>query len=547
MSKSYDVVVIGGGVNGVGIARDLSLRGVKTILFEKRDLSSGATGGSSGMIHGGLRYILYDIETTKNSCVDSGYIQKIAPHLLFRIPFIMPLPHKLMAPFFETYFEIYDKYAPFKRGKPHTMLSREQALALVPAISKNIQGAVTTDEWGIDPQRLCAANALCAAEHGAVIRTHTEVVECIKNHEGNVIGVRVRDRFGQIEEVRSRLVMQATGPWVTRTSKMAGVKVKIRQGKGIHIGFDRRLFNMSIILQMVDGRGSFIMPHENTTILGTTDDDYYGDPDDLRVTEDEIEYVLQGAERMLPDIRKYRIIRTWAAIRPTLYGWGKNEDKLSRDHRIYDHEVLEGVGGIVSIAGGKLASYRMMSEEAADLICKKLGVEAECQTHIVPLPGGEESPDPAKLATEYGIAQYAASRIVYRHGNRARQVLELTRERPELKRTICQCEPALACELAYCIRNEWAISLTDLRNRTRMGTGPCQGSRCASRAIAVLASELDLSGREIQEQLLSFLERRWRGKRPILSKVMVDQEELNQAAHFCTGNLSGAASIKGYD
>lgn len=547
MSESFDVVVIGGGVNGVGIARDLALRGVKTALFEKRDLASGATGGCSGMIHGGLRYLLYDVDTTRHSCVDSGYIQRIAPHMLFRIPFIMPIPHKFTAPFFETYFEVYDKYAPSKKGKPHTMLDKDQVAELVPNVSGDIVGAVTTDEWGIDPQRLCAANALCAGERGAAIYTHTEVTEFLKDASGNVIGVKVRDRFGHSREVRSRMVMHATGPWTPRTSKMAGLEIKIRPGKGVHLTFDRRLLNMSVILQMVDGRASFIMPHENTTVLGTTDDDYYGDPDDLRVTEDEVEYLLQGAERMIPDIRKARVIRAWAAVRPTLYAWGKNEDALSRDHMIYDHEERDGVSGIISIAGGKLASYRMMSEEASDLICRKLGIEAKCQTHIVPLPGGEATTDAAEIADRHGVSRYAASRMIYRHGNRSRDILELTRERPELKRTVCQCEPVLACELVYCIRREFAASLTDLRNRTRLGAGPCQGARCASRAIAVLAQELDLSGREVQEQLLSFMERRWRGKRPIIGGVMADQEELNQAAHFCSGNLASLARIKGYD
>jgi len=547
LTETYDVVVVGGGVNGAGIARDLALRGVTTALFEKRDLASGATGGCSGMIHGGLRYLIYDIETTKTSCLDSGYIQKIAPHMLFRIPFIMPIPFKIATPFLETYFEVYDKYAPMKKGKPHTLLGAEEVARLIPNISRKIVGAVTTDEWGINPQRLVTANAVAAHEAGAAINTHTEVVEFIKDESGNVIGVRVRDRYGTLREVRSRLVMQATGPWVSRTSRLAGLEVKIRPGKGIHLTFDRRLLNMSVVCRTIDGRSGFIMPHENTTILGTTDDDYFGDPDDLRVTEDEIEYLLQSAERMLPDIRKARIIRAWAAIRPTLFAWGKDEDALSRDHMVYDHEELDNVGGIVSIAGGKLASYRLMSEEATDVLCKKLGVSAACQTHIIPLPGGDETPDPAALASKYGIPRYAASRLIYRHGSRAREVLELTRERPELKRTVCQCEPVLACELVHCIRKEFAASLTDLRNRTRMGAGPCQGARCASRAIAVMADELGLSGREVQEQLLSFLERRWRGKRPILSGVMVDQEELNQAAHFCSANLSRTARAKGHD
>ena len=544
---SFDVIVVGGGVNGTGIVRDLALRGIQTLLVEKRDLGSGATGACSGMIHGGLRYLLYDIETTKHSCLDSGYIQKLAPHLLFRIPFLMPLPHPLTAPFFETYFEVYDKYAPLKRGLPHTRLNREQVLSLVPNLSDKVQGAITTDEWGIDPQRLCAANAKSAEEHGALIRTYCQVTGFLKDGQGNILGVKIKNRDGSREEIKARLVMHATGPWLMRTGALAGVQVKIRPGKGVHLTFDRRLTNLSVILQMIDGRQSFIMPHENTSVLGTTDDDYYGDPDDLRVTEDEVEYLLQGAERFLPDVRKARVIRAWAGIRPTLYTWGKNEDALSRDHLVYDHEKLEGVAGIVSIAGGKLASYRLMSEEAADLIAKKLGVSASCQTHLVPLPGGEEILDPAQVAREYGIPNYAADRLVFRHGARVRQVLEPTRENPRLKRVVCRCEPVLAAEIVYCIRHEWAITLTDLRNRTRLGTGPCQGFRCAVRAIPLLAEELGLSGEQALAELLAFLQRRWRGKQPVLIGAMVDQEALNQAAYFGTLQLDRLLEAHGHD
>jgi len=533
----YDAVIIGGGVNGTGIARDLALRGLKVCLIEKRDLANGASGANSGMIHGGLRYLIYDIETTRHSCLDSGYIQKIAPHMLFRIPFIMPLQHKFTVPFFETYFEVYDKYAALKNGMPHTLLKKDELRELVPNISDKVKYAVTTDEWGIDSQRLCVANAVSAAESGAEIRLYSEMVDYLKDASGNVIGVKVRGRSGD-QDLPARLVMQATGPWLMKTSAKAGVEVKIRPGKGVHISFDRRLLNYSLILTMVDGRQSFIMPHETTTVLGTTDDDYYGDPDDLRVSEDEVEYLLQGAEHYLPDIRRARMIRAWVGIRPTLFAWGKNEDALSRDHQVFDHETLEGVKGIMSIAGGKLASYRLMSEEASDLICRKLGVDAKCQTHLIPLPGGDRMPDAKELAQKYQVPAYAVHRMIFRHGSRAEQILELTRERPELKETICHCEPVLACELVYCLGKEWANSITDLRNRTRLGTGPCQGMRCAGMAAAILARELDLSAREAEEELMAFLERRWRGNRPVLEGKTLEQEELSQAKYFLVANLN---------
>jgi len=534
--REYDVIVVGGGVNGTGIARDLAIRGLRVCLIEKKDLANGASGANSGMIHGGLRYMLYDIDTTRHSCLDSGYIQKIAPHLLFRIPFIMPIRHKITVPFFETYFEVYDRYAVLKNGMRHTLLNKEEIQHLIPNIADDVLYAVTMDEWGIDPQRLCVANALSASEYGAEILLYTELIDYLKDAQGNIIGVRVRDQQGE-RDLKARLVMQATGPWIMQTSKRAGVQVKIRPGKGVHITFDRRLLNYSLILTMIDGRASFIMPHQNTTILGTTDDDYYGDLDDLRVNEDEVEYLLQGAERYFPGIRQARMIRAWVGIRPTLYQWGKNEDALSRDHKVFDHEKEDGVKGIISIAGGKLASYRLMSEEASDLICQKLGIDARCQTHLIPLPGGEKEVNPKELAERYKVPAYAVHRMIYRHGARSEEILELTRERAELKEMVCFCEPVLACELVYCIKKEWARSLTQLRNRTRLGTGPCQGMRCALKACAILARELDLSAREAEEELVNFLERRWRGNRPVLEGKTLEQEELNQAGYFLVGNL----------
>jgi len=535
--SEYDVVVVGAGVNGTGIVRDLALRGLKVCLVEKSDFASGASGANTGMIHGGLRYLIYDVDTTAHSCLDSGYIQKIVPFLLFRIPFVTPIDLKVTVPFFETYFEVYDKYAKLKNGMPHTLLHKKEIQELIPNISEHVQYAVTTDEWGIDPQRLCTLNGLSAAACGADIRLHTEVVEFLKDPSGNVVGVRVRDRSG-FQDLRSKIVMQATGPWIMRTSRKAGVDVKIRPGKGVHITFDRRLLNYSLIINMVDGRMGFIMPHENSTILGTTDDDYFGDPDDLRVTEDEVDYLISGAEHYLPGIRKARMVRAWVGIRPTLFAWGKNEDKLSRDHKVFDHEKIEGVKGIVSIAGGKLASYRLMSEEAADLICQKLGCSAKCQTHLIPLPGGEKIVSDKELAQEYGVPCYAVHRMIYRHGAKSVEILELTRERPELKQIVCRCEPVLAAELVWCIKNEMASTLTQLRNRTRLGTGMCQGMRCSLKAAAILARELGLSARDAEENLVAFLEKRWRGNRPVLQGSTMEQEELHQASYFLVGNLN---------
>ncbi|MFB6263545.1 MAG: FAD-dependent oxidoreductase, partial [Bradymonadaceae bacterium] len=397
----YDLIVVGGGINGCGIARDAAMRGLDVALFEKNDFGTGASWASSGFIHGGLRYLSDDPSVTRKSCYDSGHIQQIAPHLLFRVPFLFPVRgdsafNRAMLEGAEIYFDTYDRYAPLKGGQPHTRLDPEEALELEPGLPDDVIGAVTTDEWGIDSGRLTFLNALDAHERGADVHNYTEVEEFLLDdgsdeRRGAVRGVRVRDRTGgRTREVHGDLVFNATGAWAEDVARSAGAtNCRVRPGKGVHLVLAGRVTNYAIISEAIDGRQVFIAPHQNVTYLGTTDDDYWGDLDDIPVTRDEVEYILDGVRRVFPDVDDYRIIDTVVGCRPTLYDDGQYESDLSRDHRIFDHGD-EGIDNFMSIAGGKLAAYRLMAEEAVDAVCDRLDVDAECRTHEVPLPGGEE-------------------------------------------------------------------------------------------------------------------------------------------------------------
>jgi len=534
---SYDVVVVGGGVNGTGVVRDLALRGLRVALVEKSDVASGASGANSGMIHGGAKYLLHDVGVTRMSCIDSGYIQRIAPHLCFRIPFIVPVLKdtpfaKILLELMEVYFEAYDQYQPFKNAKPHTRLTREEVLELEPGVTDEIIGGITFDEWGIDPFRLCVANAVSAASSGADIYTYHEVTALLRDG-GAVTGVRARNLMAdEMVDLEARVVANLGGVWAPRIAAMAGVQVKVRPTKGIHLIYDRRLTNYAIVANTIDNRQIFLEPHENSTILGTTDDDYYGDPNDLWATEDEVEYLLQAMASVFPSIRDYRIVRTMVGLRPTLYNYGPLEDKLSRDHAIHDHADA-GAPGLVTMIGGKLAAYRLMSEEMTDVICARLGHEARCTTHEVPLPGGDAPLE--QLARQLGISPYTLARLGYRHGGQAAQVLQTPDVDPEA--VVCRCEPVLEAELRWVIRNEGARTLDDLRRRTRLAMGPCQGFRCIGRAAAVLRSELGLSVDQVLAQIMDLLQERYRGKAPALGGASLAQEELSQAKYFLVGDL----------
>jgi glycerol-3-phosphate dehydrogenase len=491
-----------------------------------------------------MRYLLYDRATTETSCLDSGYIQKIAPHMIFRIPFLLPLFGgrafaKLRHETVEAFFSAYDKFQPLKGGKPHVRLSREEALALEPGLDPALAGAVTMDEWGIDTFRLVVANAVDAAEHGAEIHTYSQVTGLLRGFAGEVEGVRVRPREGgPAREVRAKVVVNAAGPWASELARMAGATVRLRPGKGVHLVLERRVANAGIIAEAVDGRSIFVQPHENTTIIGTTDDDYYGDPGKIPITHDEVEYLLEGAARVFPSIREYRILRAFAGVRPTLYADKKYEDELSRRHEVFDH-AREGARGLVTIAGGKLASYRIMAEETADHVMALLGRTAACRTHREPLPGGDAVPAPADVARAHGIDRFAAARLVFRHGSRVARIFEEAKPLPDGgRRVICRSEPVTEAEIRYVCRHEWVRSLEDLRRRTRFAEGPCQGLDCVRAGAEIVAEELGWSPDEVDAHVLRFLDARFRERAPVLRGRQLAEEELLQGALF---------GVEGYD
>ena len=548
-SAQFDVIIIGGGVNGTGIARDAAMRGLKTLMLEKKDVAAGASGANSGMIHGGIRYLRDDRKVTELSSIDSGHIQRIVPHLLFRIPFIAPLTAKdvdhptfrerFLAYGTEVYFGVYDLYQPNKGGKPSVRLSAEEVYALEPALKRNLIGAMSMDEWGIDAPRLCVLNALSAQRHGATVLTYHEVRGFERGARGAIEGVRVRDvGSGQEAIYRGRLVVNVAGAWAPKVGAMANVQVRIRPGKGVHLSLDRRFSNYGIIASAVDGRQIFVIPHADTSVIGTTDTDFYGDPDDLKVTQDEVEYLIEGIESVIPTIREARILRAWAGLRTTLYEYGKLNDTLSREHAIYDHRA-EGAANLFTLIGGKLASYRFQSEEMTDLACKQLDRGGECRTHLEPLPGGESFPNVQDLARDYRVFEPMVGRMAYRHGANAVKICELMEREPELRASLCPCEQTSYAEAAYCIREENVRHLVDLRRRCRIAMGPCQGTQCAGPAAALFARERRLSPEETHRELLRLLQSRFQAKRAVLDGDELAQEELNRGNYLTVGNLDG--------
>lgn len=527
--QQYDLAVIGGGINGAGIARDASLRGLRVALFEREDWGAGTTGGSTRMVHGGLRYLLYDVPTTRHSSEDAGRIRRIAPHVTWRIPFLWPLfsGRRFFREAQEALLSAYDVHARPKGGVPHARLSRAEALSLEPGLAPEVTGALTLDEWGCDVFRLAALNALDAHEAGADLFPHTDVVELLM-HDRTVHGVRAHDLIaGRTFDVEARLVINAGGPWAGRVAAMADVQVAMRPGKGVHVTFERRIGNYGLILEGVDGRVMFLVPHGAETIVGTTDTDFYGDPGrvDLDIHSDEVAYVIEAAARAFPQARAWRPTRAWAGVRNTLFEWGVDSDDLSRRHEVLDHETAHDVAGFLSIVGGKLAAYRIQSEEAVDLALKKLGREpVACSTGSRPLPGGEAEPDFAALTARIPLPQWALERIWRRVGARITQIFE-NATHDDLA-PICRSEAVTRAEISYAVRVEGCRTLEDLRRHAHVGAGGCDGVDCAVPAAHHMATLLDWPAERVGAELDLFMNERWIGRRAVLRGATLAQEEI---------------------
>ena len=528
--SAHDVCVIGGGVTGAGIARDLSLRGLSVLLLEKGDWGGGTTGSSSWMIHGGPRYLEFDWDTTRLSCEDAGHIVTIARNMVYRVVFIIPvLPHdKNNIERMETAMEVYDRFQPLKKAHPHVRLTAEEARQVEPGLSPDVIGAVTMEEWGVDPHRLVFANVQDAMAHGARALNHTRVVDLLRDG-GKVIGVRYRASDGAISEARAGVVVNAAGPWVPEISRMAGAEVHLRPAKGIHIVYPHRISNFSISAESIDGRDLLMVSHAGFTLLGTTDDDFYGDLDSVDVLDDEVDYLLQAFERVFPSIRSYRPVRTTTGVRPTLFKWRRYEDELSRRYEVIDH-APDGAEGFITIAGGKLSMYRLMAEQTSDVVCRKLGHEAPSVTAARPLPGSESDLEPAaELGRRGGISALAALRLQMRHGSNSAEVLKAAIP----GRMVCRCEPITEAELVHAARHEQASSLADAFRRVGLAAGPCSGAACVLRAAGVIGTELGWSASQRFEAAREFVDGAWLGRAPILGHSGWAQEEL---AH---GSLRG--------
>ncbi len=524
--QRFDLAVIGAGINGVAIARDAAMRGLHVLVLEKCDIGSGTTSWSTRLIHGGLRYLEHaEIGLVRESLRERERLLRNAPHLVRPLPMIVPIyaDSRRGTPTIRAGMLLYDVLSFDKSLDRHHMLSRKTTLRDVPALrSGGLRGAARFyDGQATFAERLAIENAISAREHGATIVTYARADRLIA--EGAVVrGIEFTDLLtGCTIAAQASVVVNVAGPWVDRV--LAGAPEDKQQTrliggtKGSHLvvhPFPGAPRDAIYYEAKRDGRAIFVIPWNDLYLIGSTDIRYDGDLDDVRTDDREIDYLLSETNALLPgaDLTPDDILYAYCGVRPLPYVPSGAEGAITRKHLIHNHAPR--LRGLLSIIGGKLTTHRSLAEETVDRVCDQLGLDVECRTAHLPLPGAAgiaPKAFAANLAATSGLPLRVATRLVSLYGARAATVAAIAEGSPDLAEPFDPESGAIGAEVVFAIRDEFAQTLTDiLLRRTMTGLGPRMaiGADRAAAAIAQrhLGWETGRPEREVAEYR-RFLER----------------------------------------
>ncbi|WGE91759.1 anaerobic glycerol-3-phosphate dehydrogenase subunit A [Actinobacillus genomosp. 1] len=504
-----DVIIIGGGATGAGIARDCALRGLKCVLLERRDIATGATGRNHGLLHSGARYAVNDRESAEECIKENLILKQIARHCVDDTKgLFITLPED------DLNYQKNFIQACTDSGIEAVEIEPDLAKYMEPSVNPSLVGAVVVPDGSIDPFRLTASNMLDATENGAKIFTYCEVIGLIREG-GTVIGVNVFDHRNQVKrQFFAPIVVNAGGIWGQGIAEYADLKIKMFPAKGSLLVMGHRINNMVINRCRKPANADILVPGDTICVIGTTSDRIpYDQIDNMVVTPEEVDVLFREGEKLAPSLRHTRVLRAYAGVRPLV---ATDDDpsgrNVSRGIVLLDHAERDGLDGFITITGGKLMTYRLMAEWATDLVCKKLNKSDRlCSTAERPLPGSNESREETskKIISLPNTIRHSA---VYRHGSRALRLLETERLDKTL---VCECEAVTAGEVRYAVDELNVNNLVDLRRRTRVGMGTCQAELCACRAAGLMSRFKVATPKESTTQLASFMEERWRGIQPI--------------------------------
>lgn len=508
MNNTYDVIIIGGGATGAGIARDCSLRGIKALLLERSDISTGATGRNHGLLHSGARYAVTDHESAEECIRENMILRKIAAHCVEETDgLFITLPEDSL-----EYQSVFVE-ACRKAGIRADVIDPKEALRLEPSANPDLIGAVRVPDGAVDPFRLTASNILDARTHGAEIRTYTEVMELLRE-QNRIIGVSAYDHRNKCNlKFYAQVIINAGGIWGHGIAAKAGITVNMLPAKGALLIFGHRINHMVLNRCRKPADADILVPGDTISLIGTTSSKIpYDQIDNMIITPDEVDILLREGEKLAPQLATTRILRAYAGVRPLVASDNDPTGRtVSRGIVLLDHATRDGMEGFITITGGKLMTYRLMAEWATDLVCKKIGNSQKCRTAELPLPGStEKRKDVEKKILDKPVAQRRSA--ISRHGDQAVNIESRTSIQKSL---VCECEEVSIGEVEYALEKLSVNNLVDLRRRTRIGMGTCQGELCACRAAGIMGRRDPICVRKAKADLVSFLNERWKGMEPI--------------------------------
>jgi glycerol-3-phosphate dehydrogenase len=510
-SETFDLVVIGGGVTGAGIALDAATRGLTVALVEQRDLAAGTSSRSSKLIHGGLRYLeQLDLGLVREALRErSLLLEELAPHLVRPVSFVYPLQH---AGWERLYvgagITLYDTLGGGRALPRHQHLSRRRAIELIPSLRRDaLVGAIRYWDAQVDDARHTMELGRTAAAYGAAVLTSTRVTGLLREGE-RVVGVQVRDQEGGEDiDVRARQVVNATGVWADQIQEMAGRgRIRVRASKGIHLVVPKdRIHGDSGLILRTERSVLFVIPWGRHWLVGTTDTDWDLDLAHPAASGSDIQFLLDRVNRVLRTPLTHADVEgVFAGLRPLLYGESEATSKLSREHA-----VAQTVAGLITIAGGKYTTYRVMAEDAVDAAARNLPQRVPSSvTDRTPLLGAQGYHAlwnrRRRFADEVGLHVSRIEHLLGRYGSLITELLDLLADRPELGERIAGAEDYLRVEAIYAASHEGALHLDDLlTRRTRISIETFDRGLAAARDVAPLMGEVlgwdeDTIAREIE-------------------------------------------------
>jgi glycerol-3-phosphate dehydrogenase len=511
----FDVIVIGGGITGAGVARDAALRGLSCLLLEKGDFASGVTSKSTRLIHGGLRYLAnFEVDLVAESLRERAILRRMAPYLIHPIPLIIPIykDDPRGRAIISLGIHLYDLLS-HEHDIPHYFTSgREKTLSFEPRLNQDglTGSALFYDHQIMMPERLVIENIIGARQAGASVLNYVRAEKIEETNAG--IMVTARDVLtNQRYSFRSQVLINAAGPWIDSVRKAGNIDQKkiIFPTKGIHLVLPK-LSDQALFVTSRDGRMFFIIPLDKWSLIGTTDTEYDEDLDEVHATRDDVDYLITESRRVLPglNITREAILYTYAGIRPLAFA-GASESKISRKHRV----VREGrTRRIITIAGGKLTTYRNMAKDVVDTACKALGVRTTCVTDKKPFPGGlhmeyndylkEAMPD---MAARHEVSGETVRHLVQFYGAGAGRVLDLVDRDPALGEAISPESRDIYAQVVHSVMEEGARTLSDIiLRRMHLGMTGSRGKDQAEKIASIAARELKWNEEEREHYLAEF-------------------------------------------